>query len=97
MSAPIDVRKLDADLAGLLTEGRFAPDADFPVMVSAAPDCLAEVRALVEARGQLRHQLTALGVVSAWLPLAVLPELASFASVVGLELAQPMRVACRDA
>lgn len=80
--------KLDASLL-LLVGGGLASEGEFPVVLTAAPNRLADVVALIgELHGRVRHRLDFLGAVSAWLSLEAVEAAAQSEAVATLEIAQ---------
>lgn len=81
-----DATKVDAALAEILGHSEFRPDAEFPVVVTSAPGLLDQLLGEVSARGRIRHVLTPLHAVSAWLPLSAIAEFSRQPLVVDMEL-----------
>lgn len=81
-----DNSKVDAALAELLRHSEFSPDAEFPVVITSAPGLFEQLLGEVRARGRIRHVLTQLDAVSAWLPLSAIAEFSRQSLVVDLEL-----------
>lgn len=94
LSAPF-AEKLDASLAELCNErGGVSPSTRYPVLVRCHRHAIAEVARQVEALGgQVRHHLTLVGAIAAWLPLSQIERLARDSHVSRMELEQSFTTA----
>jgi hypothetical protein len=96
MTAVINNReKLDHRLAHLVgDQSGFAPDQHVPVAIVTASGELDEIAREVERLGgSVRHMLTLVDAVSAWVPIAAIEILAAMAIVRELELDETVHIA----
>lgn len=87
--------KLDGPLAQLCNGERgLSPSARFPVIVRYQGGALAEVSERVaQLGGTIRHKLSLLSAIAAWIPLSAIEQLAKDDDVREIELSQEFTIA----
>lgn len=87
-------QKVDQPLMELYNGPELALSASVPVVIRYAPESRESVVARVQQHGgRVRHVLSVVGAVVAWLPLLSVPELAKLAEVQRIELEQEFTIA----
>lgn len=89
------LRKLDAGLMSLVSEGGLDETGQVPIFIRAtgAGDVDKVLEALAAAGGQVRHVMNRFSAVSAWVPLRLVKEFADKSFVDALEMPQEIEVA----
>lgn len=93
MSAQAFDAKLDGQLEILLHTAHVADSSQFPVVVRVASGHLEAVVKELRELGRVRHVMSPLNAVSAWLPMTAIRDILPLTAVEGIELAQPIEVA----
>lgn len=93
LSMPLE-EKLDLPLAEVCNAREFAASARVPVIVRCEIDAIAAIAAQISALGgTVRHRLSIVGAVAAWLPLFAVAVLAKNEAVRLMELEQEFTAA----
>lgn len=89
-----NLRKLDAGLLRLIGERHIVQSEQFPVFITVDEGATETIVVdLQAAGGTVRHVMEGRHCVAAWIPLELVPELASKPFVRGLDLSQRVDVA----
>lgn len=88
------LRKLDAGLLNLITDGGLDRAGEVPVFIRAVAGQLDRViEDLTNAGGRVRHELRRFSAVAAWVPIRFATEIASQPFVERVEMTQPVEIA----
>jgi len=88
------LRKLDAGLLGLVTDGGLDQAEEIPVFIRASAGELDRViEKLTSAGGRIRHDLRRFSAVAAWIPIRLAADLAAQPFVERVEMSQPVEIA----
>lgn len=87
--------KLDEPLAQLCNDGRgLAPAERVPILVRCESAAITHIAdRIIQLGGTIRHQLSLVSALAAWVPLNAIAELAQDAEVSHLELVQRFTIA----
>ena len=88
------LRKLDAGLLSLVTDGGLDRTEEVPVFIRAtAGDLDRVIENLVAAGGRVRHDLRRFSAVAAWIPIQLAADLAAQPFVERVEMSQQVDIA----
>ncbi len=92
LTVPLD-DKLDEQLSQLCS-GHYSAQGRVAILVRCDRDAIAEVaERIVAFGGSIRHRLSRVGAVAAWLPLTAVEPIARMSNVTRLDLEQSFSIA----